>query len=222
MINNAFIVSDNIDFDNLILLTKNTILVSLISTILIVIAVLGIQFLSRVSSVKFLRFTSNLISLSYALPGAVIGISLILLFSPINDFFGFLIIGSFPVLIYAYFIRYMAVAVSPISSSFEKLSTKLDDTGKNLGLNPFKYFSKIFIPLNKKAIIIAFCISFVDIMKDLPLTLILRPFNFDTLATKTYELAVEEMITESAIYSLAIISFGFILLSVLNLTQSKS
>ena len=64
MINNAFIVSDNIDFDNLIFLTKNTILVSLISTILIVIAVLGIQFLSRVSSVKFLRFTSNLISLS--------------------------------------------------------------------------------------------------------------------------------------------------------------
>ena len=96
MINNAFTVSDNIDFYNLILLTKNTIFVSLISTILIVIAVLGIQFLSRVSSVKFLRFTSNLISLSYALPGAVIGISLILLFSPINDFFGFLIIGSFP------------------------------------------------------------------------------------------------------------------------------
>ena len=80
---------------------------------------------------------------------------------------------------------------------------KLDDSGKSLGLKPFEFFRKIFLPLNKSAIIIAFCICFVDIMKDLPLTLILRPFNFDTLATQTYEYAIEEMITKSSIYSIS-------------------
>jgi iron(III) transport system permease protein len=62
---------------------------------------------------------------------------------------------------------------------------------------------------------------FVDIMKDLPLTLILRPFNFDTLATQTYEYAIEEMITKSSMYSITIIIFGVILLSILSVNQSK-
>ena len=155
------------------------------------------------------------------MPGAVIGISIILLFAPINDSLGFLLIGSIPVLVYAYFIRYMAVAVSPILTSFKKYPKKLDDAGKSIGLKPFQFFRKIFIPLNKNAIIIAFCICFVDVMKDLPLTLILRPFNFDTLATQTYEYAIEEMITKSSIYSLTIIIFGIILLSILSIKQSK-
>ena len=94
--------------------------VSLASSILIVLVVILIQYLKRISNSKILNFTGETISLTYALPGAVIGISLILLFSPINDYFGFLLIGSIPVLIYAYFIRYMAVAVSPIVSSFKK------------------------------------------------------------------------------------------------------
>jgi iron(III) transport system permease protein len=221
MVNNIIIDIDNIDFFDVYKLSKNTILVSLTSSILIVIVVILIQYLKRISKSKILNFTGETISLTYALPGAVIGISLILLFSPINDYFGFLLIGSIPVLIYAYFIRYMAVAVSPIVSSFKKYPMKLDDSGKSLGLKPFEFFRKIFFPLNKSAIIIAFCICFVDIMKDLPLTLILRPFNFDTLATQTYEYAIEEMITKSSIYSITIVIFGVILLSILSVNQSK-
>ena len=221
MVNNIIIDIDNIDFFDVYNLSKNTVIVSLVSSILIVVVVILIQYLKRISKSKILNFTGETISLTYALPGAVIGISLILLFSPINDYFGFLLIGSIPVLIYAYFIRYMAVAVSPIASSFKKYPMKLDDSGKSLGLKPVEFFRKIFLPLNKSAIIIAFCICFVDIMKDLPLTLILRPFNFDTLATQTYEYAIEEMITKSSIYSITIVIFGVILLSILSVNQSK-
>ena len=221
MFNNIVIDFNNIDFFDVLNLSKNTILISLIASVLIIIVVLIIQYIKRISNSKFLNFISEIISLTYALPGAVIGISLIVLFAPINDFFGFLLIGSIPVLVYAYFIRYMAVAVSPILSSFNKHPKKLDDTGTSLGLKPLQFFRKIFLPLNKNAIIIAFCICFVDIMKDLPLTLILRPFNFDTLATQTYEYAIEEMITKSSIYSITIIIFGIILLSILSFKQSK-
>ncbi len=221
MINNIFVDFDNIDFFDVFKLSKNTIFISFIASILIILVVLFIQYVKRISNSKFLYFVGEIISLTYALPGAVIGISIILLFAPINDSLGFLLIGSIPVLVYAYFIRYMAVAVSPILTSFKKYPKKLDDAGKSIGLKPFQFFRKIFIPLNKNAIIIAFCICFVDIMKDLPLTLILRPFNFDTLATQTYEYAIEEMITKSSIYSLTIIIFGIILLSILSIKQSK-
>ena len=80
---------------------------------------------------------------------------------------------------------------------------------------------KLLIILLLFSFIIAFFICFVDIMKDLPLTLILRPFNFDTLATQTYEYAIEEMITKSSIYSITIVIFGVILLSILSVNQSK-
>ena len=221
MVNNIFVDFDNIDFFDVFKLSRNTIFISFIASILIILVVLFIQYVKRISNSKFLNFVGEIISLTYALPGAVIGISIILLFAPINDSLGFLLIGSIPVLVYAYFIRYMAVAVSPILTSFKKYPKKLDDAGKSIGLKPFQFFRKIFIPLNKNAIIIAFCICFVDIMKDLPLTLILRPFNFDTLATQTYEYAIEEMITKSSIYSLTIIIFGIILLSILSIKQSK-
>ena len=72
--------------------------------------------------------------------------------------------------------------------------------------------SLIYFPINKSAIAIAFLITFVDILKELPITLILRPFNFDTLAVQTYEYAIEEMIPKSSIYSLIIVMMGIILL----------
>jgi iron(III) transport system permease protein len=81
----------------------------------------------------------------------------------------------------------------------------LSESAKNLGLSYFGLAKKLYLPLNKFALLTAFLLCFVDLMKELPMTLILRPFNFDTLATKTYEFAVEEMVDLSSIYSLIII-----------------
>ena len=122
---------------------------------------------------------------------------------------------SFLLFIYAYIIRFLAVGKSPIKSSLEKHPKSYDDTGKNLGLGPLKLLQKIHLPINKFALITAFIVTFIDLMKELPITLILRPFNFDTLATQTYEFAVEEMIPLSSIYSLTIILIGSVLLLIL-------
>ena len=129
--------------------------------------------------------------------------SSIILFSSIqNNFFSITIIGSFFLLVYAYIVRFLAVGISPIKSNFIKQPDSLNDTAKNLGLGPIKIFQKIQLPISKLALISAFTITFVDLLKELPITLILRPFNFDTLATQTYQFAIEEMLIESSIFSL--------------------
>ena len=154
------------------------------------------------------------------MPGAVIGLSLIFLFTS-YPFESELLIGSFGILVYAYVIRYMAVGISPLKSSFDKHPSSYDDTAFNLGMGPRKLFRSIHLPINKSAITIAFLITFVDIIKELPITLILRPFNFDTLAVQTYEYAIEEMIPKSSIYSLAIVMLGTILLIFLKKIVNK-
>ena len=80
---------------------------------------------------------------------------------------------------------------------------------------------KIHLPINKFALISAFILTFVDLLKELPITLILRPFNFDTLATQTYQFAIEEMLRESSIYSLSIIFLGCIMLLILKKILNK-
>ena len=151
----------------------------------------------------------------------LISLLIILLFTS-YPFENELLIGSFGILVYAYVIRYMAVGISPLKSSFEKHPESFDQTGRNLGMTNYKIFSKIHLPINKTSILIAFILCFVDIIKELPITLILRPFNFDTLAVKTYEYAIEEMIAKSSIYSLVIILFGTVLLIFLRKIINKS
>mgnify|MGYP001440413636 FL=1 len=213
IVNNVFQTYSSIDFVRLFTLSFNTIFVSSLSSFIIIIVALFFLFIEKISKTKINTIISQFISLGYAIPGAVIGLGLIMLFSNIIDsFLSISLIGSFYVLIYAYVIRFLAVGKSPIQSSLEKHPESYDDTGKNLGLGPLKLLQKIHLPINKFALISAFIVTFIDIMKELPITLILRPFNFDTLATQTYEFAIEEMLPLSSAYSLSIIIIGSMLL----------
>lgn len=209
IINNTFHTFSETNFSKLFTLIGNSIFVSTFSAIFIIAIALFLLFVNRISKIKPLSFINNLVSLGYALPGAVIGLGLILLFSSNS------LVGSFFILFYAYIIRFLAVGKSPIKSSIEKQPESFDDTGKNLGLGPFKLLKQIHLPVNKYALISAFILVFIDVLKELPITLILRPFNFDTLATQTYEFAVEEMLPLSSIYSLIIIVLSSVMLLIL-------
>ena len=182
---------------------------SSIASLLVIFFALFFLYVERISKSKINFYISNIISLGYALPGAVIALSLMIFFK------GSLLVGTFGVLLFAYVIRFLAVGKSPIQSSLEKQPESFDDTGKNLGLGPFKLLKQIHLPINKFALISAFIVAFIDILKELPITLILSPFNFDTLATQTYEFAVEEMLPLSSIYSLIIIVLGSLMLLIL-------
>ena len=223
IINNVIKTINIIDFDELLLLSFNSFFLAFISSIIIVSLAIFFQFIKKISKSKTVFFFSEIVSLTYALPGAVIALSLIIFLAFISKIIGVSIVfGSVAILIYAYVMRYMAVGISPLRSSFDKHPDSFDDTGKNLGMSNFKLFKKIHLPINKTSIYIAFILCFVDIIKELPITLILRPFNFDTLAVKTYEYAIEEMIAKSSIYSLIIILLGAILLIFLRKIINKS
>ena len=220
IVDNVFYEFERIDFIRVFDLTSNTVIVSLIASVIIVTVAVYFQFLKRIIRNKTITLFNEVISLTYALPGAVIGLALIIMLtsSPLKSE---ILIGSFSVLIYAYVMRYMAVGISPLKSSFEKHPTSFDDTALNLGMGPVKLFRQIHLPINMSAIAIAFLITFVDIIKELPITLILRPFNFDTLAVQTFQYAVDEMIPKSAIYSLTIVLVGTILLIFLKKIVNK-
>ena len=197
------------DLSKVINLTWNSVSVSGIASLLVIFFALFFLYVERISKSKINFYISNIISLGYALPGAVIALSLMIFFK------GSLLVGTFGVLLFAYVIRFLAVGKSPIQSSLEKQPETIDETGKNLGLGPFSLLKKVHLPINKFALISAFIVAFIDILKELPITLILSPFNFDTLATQTYEFAVEEMLPLSSIYSLIIIVLGSLMLLIL-------
>lgn len=211
IINNVVYEYDRIDFNRLFNLTSNTVIVSLIASAIIITIAVYFQFIKRIIRNRTVTLFNEAISLTYALPGAVIGLALIIMVTstPLKSE---IMIGSFSLLVYAYVMRYMAVGISPLKSSFEKHPSSYDDTAFNLGMGPLKLFRSIHLPINQSAIAIAFLITFVDIIKELPITLILRPFNFDTLAVQTYQYAIDEMIPKSAVYSLTIVVLGTILL----------
>ena len=182
------------------------------------------QYCENLSNNSLSKVINRFISLGYAIPGAVVALGLIIFVTGFNDYLkSKYVIGSFSMMIYALVVRFLAVGKSPVKTSFEKQPESFNETGKIIGFYPLKLFQKIHLPININALIIAFIVCFVDLMKELPITLILRPFNFDTLATQTYEFAIEEMLMQSSIYSLTIVTIcSFMLLVLRNMINFSS
>jgi len=181
----------------------NTSLLGFISGTIIIIFAIVLSYSNRLigknwSSNAF----SKLSMLGYAIPGAVIGIgivSLIVWLNPNWIYYG--IIG----LIFGYVTRFFAVGYGQTDSGLEKIPIQLDYAASSLGKNSMMRLIKVHIPLLKPVLIGAFIMVFVDVAKELPLTLILRPFNFETLATNAFQYAKDEMAPKSASSSLLII-----------------
>ena len=221
ILNNSIQQFMMVDFSRLFALSFNSIKVSFIASVFIILIALFFLYVEKISKLKLNTIITNITSLGYVIPGAVIGLAVILLFTQFPLFNNHLLVGSFFVLIYAYVFRFLAVGKSPIKSSLDKQPKAFEDTSKVLGVSSFKALRTIHLPLNKMALVIAFIVTFIDLLKELPITLILRPFNFDTLATQTYEFAVEEMLKASSIYSLMIIVIGSVLLILLKYITNK-
>ncbi|MAJ98827.1 MAG: hypothetical protein CMD07_06155 [Flavobacteriales bacterium] len=194
------------ELNHLFFVTLNSICLSSISATICVFITLIFIFLNKFNSIYLSKFIEKIMSIGYTIPGAVIGLSFMILISK------FSILTSFSVLTYAYCFRFLAVAKSPIKSSYDKVPDDYKDLSNLLKLSKFSSLKKVYFPLTNKSVFIAFILVFIDILKELPITLILRPFNFDTLASSTYELASDEMLSESSIYSLLIVFISSFLL----------
>ncbi len=187
-------------------------------------------------SLFFQKSISKIATMGYAVPGAVIAVGVLGVFLWIdkklysfllNNFdikIGLFVSGTVISLIYAYSVRFLAVGFQPIESQLIKIGNSLESASRMLGKNSVQTFFKITLPLLRPAMLTALLLVFVDVSKELPLTLILRPFNYDTLATKAYELADQEFVAQSALPALLIIFISLlpaILLSQINKDKNK-
>ena len=173
---------------------------------------------------KYASIILKITTLGYAIPGAVIAITLLLLFIKIdNRFVGIyrlfnsnaptlLLTSSLAMLITAYTIRFMTIAYNNIESSYLKIGDTYSEASYTLGLSKLKTLWKVEIPMIKPGLISAVVIVLIDIIKELPLTLILRPTNYDTIATKVYTYANDEMIQEASAPALILIVLGSVLI----------
>jgi len=199
----------------------NSLLIALISSGLLIVIALIIANYKRISDSLVARISSKITIIGYSIPGAVIAIGVIIFFisldrklywfyKAINPDSGKLVLStSIVMLIFAYIIRFLAIGYNSIESGYEKIGKKFFEASRTLGMNITKTFFKVDVKMIKTAILSGYILVFVDILKELPLTLILRPFNFNTLATKAFEYANDEMIHEAAISSLIIILISF-------------
>lgn len=123
---------------------------------------------------------------------------------------GLLITGGIAALIYAYLVRFLAVALQSVGSSLSKITLSMDDAARSLGVAQGEALRRVHLPILRGSLFTAALLVFVDVMKELPATLVMRPFNFDTLATQAYTLASDERLGEASSAALAIVAVGLL------------
>jgi iron(III) transport system permease protein len=172
-----------------------------------------LAFAVRLQPTPWLRAGARLVGLGYAVPGAVIAIGLLLPSGwaqaqwP-DSGIGTLLTSTSLGLLYAYGVRFSAVALQSVEAGYARLPGSLDETARMLGASPMRLFARIHLPLLTRSALAAGLLVFVDVMKELPATLALRPFNSDTLAVVAYQLARDERLAEAALPSLALVGVG--------------
>jgi len=181
----------------------NTAILGTISGLVVLLFAIILSYSNRLSNKHWSsKAFSKLSMLGYAIPGAVIGIGIVTLIVWINPNW---IYSGIIALVFGYSARFFAVGYGQTDAGFDKIPLQFDDAASSLGKNSMKRLIRIHLPIMKPVLIGAFIMVFVDIAKELPLTLILRPFNFETLATNAFQYAKDEMAPKSASSSLLVI-----------------
>ncbi|MFQ5696045.1 MAG: ABC transporter permease [Terriglobia bacterium] len=177
---------------------------------------------------------ARIASMGYAVPGAVIAVGVLLplayfdtilnqwLRASFNISPGLVFSGTIVAVTFAYLVRFLAVSLNTVEASFNKVAASIDDAARALGRGPGSTLLRVHLPMIRGSLLTAGILVFVDVMKELPATLMLRPFNFDTLAIRTYQLASDERLLDSSSAALAIVLVGIIPVIVLSLAIARS
>jgi iron(III) transport system permease protein len=171
---------------------------------------------------------NRLAVLGYALPGAVIAVGILLPLGKLDNAIagwvyqqfgiktGLLLTGSITALVYAYLVRFLAVAFQTVEAGLTRVTPSMDDAARSLGISPARTLARVHVPMMWGSLLTAGLLVFVDVMKELPATFAMRPFNFDTLAVEAYNLAKDERIAEAAMPSLVMVVIALVPLIVLS------
>lgn len=166
---------------------------------------------------RFARWTG----IGYVVPGAVIAIGVMALGGWITDNTGIVLIGTIGLMVYAFTVRFLALANQPLQAGLKQQPRAMDEAARLLGSTPWNTFRRVNLPLLRPALIAAALLVMMEVVKELPLTLILRPFNFDTLSTKVFELARIEQWQDASLPALLIVLCGLLPVLALDRTLER-
>ena len=199
-----------------------------------VVLALLIAYAGRLQPHPAVRFANGLAGLGYALPGSVIAVGVLVPLARLDNTIdawmrshfdvstGLLLTGSLAALVYAYLVRYLAVAYHGIDAGLTRITPSMDLSARSLGATPAETLLRVHAPLLTRSALAAAVLVFVDAMKELPATLVLRPFNFDTLAVVAHNFAKDERLAEAALPALTIVLVGLLPALLLSRTTDRA
>ncbi|QKT04970.1 iron ABC transporter permease [Ectothiorhodospiraceae bacterium 2226] len=211
-------------------LVRNSVLLAAGAALIALALALFLAYGKRLHGARSVAAAVRIAGMGYAVPGMVIAVGVMLPFAWIDNTVdawmraqfgistGLLLSGTLVALLFAYTVRFLAVALHTVDAALGKIRPSMDDAARSLGWRPTQVLGRIHLPIMRGSLLTALLLVFVDVLKELPATLVLRPFNFNTLAVRAFELASDEMLAQSATAALAIVLAG--LLPVILLSRS--
>jgi iron(III) transport system permease protein len=209
-------------------LAWNSFTLAALTAVLAVFAALLLGYAARTSRSAWTGSLNRLVGLGYAAPGSVVAVGVLIPVTRVDNWLasvlesslgvrpGLLLTGGIAALVYAYLVRFLAVALQTVESSLARITPSMDDAARSLGCDPGATLRRVHLPLLRGGLLTAGLLVFVDVMKELPATLVMRPFDLDTLATQTYTLASDERLAEASTSALAIVAVGILPLVVIS------
>jgi iron(III) transport system permease protein len=215
-------------------LVLNTVGLALATAVIAVGLALFLAYGKRVHATWPVNFSVRLAGMGYAVPGIVIAVGVMLPFAWIDNVVdgwlrarfdvssGLLLSGTLVALMFAYQVRFLSVSLQTVESGLSKITPVIDEAGRSLGCRVSELFRRVHAPMLRGSLLTAALLVFVDVMKELPATLVLRPFDFNTLAVRAYELATDERLEDASSAALSIVVAGLIPVIVLSLSIAGS
>jgi iron(III) transport system permease protein len=212
----------------------NSVLLSGLTAVLALTIGIFMAYGVRLRNERIVKFMARFASLGYAVPGSVLAVGVLVSLGALDngiDAFmrgtfgistGLLFSGTIAAVTFGYLVRFLALSFGSIEASLAKITPSMDGASRSLGHGPLGTLRRIHIPLIRGSALTAAMLVFVDCMKELPMTVILRPFNFHTLATYVHQYASDEQLGEASLAALAIVGFGFLPVIVLSFAITRS
>ncbi len=230
----AFSIAEETLDQRFLALVGNSLLLALSASLLTLLLALFLGYGRRLHPSRSVNFAVRLSAMGYAIPGTVIAVGVMLPFAWLDNNIdrwmqeflgissGLLLSGTLFILLFAYAVRFLAVSLQSVESGLARVTPNMDDAARSLGLPPGGVLLKVHLPIVRGALFTALLLVFVDVLKELPATLILRPFNFNTLAVRAFELASDERLADSSVAALSIVAVGVIPVVLLSRAVGKS
>ncbi len=208
-------------------LARNSVVVSSLTALLAVGLAVLVAYARRLDAGPASKLAHWTAGMGYALPGSVIAVGVLIPVARLDNTLvqwlqtnfgwqgGLVLTGSIAALVFACLVRFLASALQSVDAALHRVTPHMDDAARSLGLSPARTLQRVHVPLLRRGLLTAGLLVFIDVMKELPATLVMRPFNFDTLATQAYRLASDERLAEASTASLAIVVVGLLPLIVL-------